>query len=49
MNYQPFLDMHFLVSDDFLLVMPYVIQSLILAGGATFLAILMFLWLRKNV
>lgn len=49
MNYQPFLDMHILVSDDLLKVLPPIIEAIVLAILCTVLAVLAFIWLRKNV
>ena len=49
MNYQPFLDMHLLVSDELMKALPPVIQAIVLTILCTVLAVLAFIWLRKNV
>lgn len=49
MNYQPFLDMHILVSDDLLEALPPIIQAIGLVVLTTILAVIVFLWFQKNV
>lgn len=49
MEYQQFLDMHILVSNDLLKVLPPIIEAIVLAILATVLAVLAFIWLGKNV
>ncbi len=48
MIYQPFLDMHILVSDDLLQQMPAIVQATVLAILTTILTILIFIWLLRN-
>lgn len=49
MNYQPFLDMHLLVSDELLQALPALIQVLVLMFLIIVLAVLLTIWLKQNV
>lgn len=49
MNYEPFLDMHLLVSDELLQALPALIQVHVLIFLLVVLAVLLTIWLHKNV
>lgn len=49
MNYQPFLEMHILVSDDLLQSLPTLIQVHVIGFLLVVLAVLLTIWLKQNV